>query len=399
MVFLIHIVSYALPIQCDYYITFVLTLPPPMLYYVIIVDRRVGAHLKEDFTLKKKKAIIIGAIILAFLALLAFRMFSNGADKPEEKKIPVNVKTATAEIQSIYSTSPISGRIQPIEEVAIVPMATGAVTNVYAKLGDKVSVGTVLFEIDSGQLSSSLNQASDAYNTAKINFDRMTLLYNEGAVSLQQYEQAKSQVISAETAYSGISDNLSNCIVKSPIDGYVTSISVATGSMASGAGGPAATVADISQLVVKTNVSEYLIGKITIGDPVDVYVKSLSDKPYKGVIKEIAPAPATGSLTYPVTISVDSAGTPLKAGMFAEIKVVSDKKADTLCIPSSCILIKDGVSQVVVLEKNLPKFKTITTGLDNGSYIEILSGLEEGAVVIVEGQHFIVEDEPIKIIK
>lgn len=334
-----------------------------------------------------------------FLALFAFRLISNKGDTVADEKIPVNVKTTTAEILSIYSTAPISGRIQPIEEVAIIPMASGQITNVYAKLGDKVSVGTVLFDIDSGQLSTSLNQATDAYNSAKTNFQRMELLYNEGAVSLQQYEQARSQLISAEASYNAMNENLSNCIVKSPINGYVTSINVATGSMASGAGGPAATVADISELVIKTNVSEYLIGKIAKGDAVEVYVKSVSDQPYKGTIKEISPAPATGSLTYPITLSIQNTENTLKAGMFAEIKIISEQKDNTLCVPSDCIIIKNGEPQVAVLKGNVPSFKSVTTGLDNGEYIEILSGLTEGELVIIEGQHFIVEGEPVKVVK
>ncbi|MEG1930486.1 MAG: efflux RND transporter periplasmic adaptor subunit [Anaerovorax sp.] len=349
--------------------------------------------------MKNKKIVIISIVILVFLALLAFRIISNAKDEPVAQKVPVNVKTTTAQIQSIYATAPISGRIQPIEEVSVIPIASGQVTKVYAKLGDKVSVGTVLFEIDSSQLSTSYNQASDAYNSAKTNFDRMDLLYREGAISLQQYEQSKSQLITAQTSLQSLQDNLDNCIVKSPINGYVTSVNVTIGSMASGAGGTAVTVADISQLVVKTNVSEYLIGKIAIGDPVDIHVKANSDKPHKGTIKEISPAPAVGSLTYPITIAVENADNTLKAGMFAEIKIVSDKKINTLCIPSQCILIKNGESQVVSLEKNLPVFKIVTTGLDNGAYIEILSGLKEGDTVVVDGQNFIAEGEPVKVVK
>ncbi|WP_027398205.1 efflux RND transporter periplasmic adaptor subunit [Anaerovorax odorimutans] len=369
------------------------------------INLKEGTTLKEEETdskinkqkKSKKKMIIIIVLIILFILLIIFRFVSSRDKETEDVIPPVNVKISTVQLQSLATTTPLSGRIKPIEEVSIIPLTSGHVTKVYVDLGDKVSKGTLLFEIDKTPLIASLNQALDAYQNAQTNFERMSTLYNEGAVSLQEYEQSRSKYISAQSSYTTINDNVNNCTVTSPIDGYVTSIDVSTGSMASQSIA-CATVANTNQLEIETNVSEYLISKINIGDPVNIYIKSLSEEPYKGNIKEISPAPATGSLTYPINISIDNSSKEIKAGMFAEIEIVSDEKDKVLCVPSDAVIIRSNESQVAVLKKDVPEFKTVVTGLDNGKLVEIKSGLKEGDTIIIQGQNYITPGEPVSII-
>ncbi|NLY71131.1 MAG: efflux RND transporter periplasmic adaptor subunit, partial [Clostridiales bacterium] len=314
----------------------------------------------------------------------------------EEKKA-VNVKVQTVETGSIYTTSLISGRIDPIESADVIPLVAGEVTSVNVNLGDYVKKGSVLFVLDKTQFMTNYNQAKIAYDSAKEDYERMSLLYKEGAVSQQQYQGAQTQYNIAKQNLNAASDALNNCTVTSPISGYVTSVNISVGGLASQAM-PAVTIADISSLEINTSISENLIGKVKNGDPVNIYIKSLSDQPYSGKFKAIAPAPATGTLTYPVTISIDDKDENIKAGMFAEIEIVTDKRENVICIPSDAVVIKSGEPKVVVLNDNIPTMKTVTTGLDNGTMVEITSGLTVGETIVVSGQHYVVEGEPVNII-
>jgi RND family efflux transporter MFP subunit len=353
----------------------------------------------------KKRIIIIVLAVVFILGLLGYRISANyrTAEIPEE--LPVNVKAAQAALMSIYATSPISGRIQPIEEVVIIPLASGEITRVYVSMGDKVSKGTRLFEIDRSQiaaLANTLNQAREALNSAQTAYERTQALYNEGAVSLQAFEQAQTQLVTARETHSAASSNYSNAhnntTVTSPIDGYVTSLSASVGSLAS-PGVPAATIADVSELKVDTFVSEYLAPRLKVGDPVDIHIATLGDKTYSGIITAVSPAPATGSLTYPISISVADEGGEVMAGMFAEIRIVSDEKDEVLCVPSDAVIIKSGRSIVVVIKDNIPEFKEVTTGIDNGEYVEIISGLSEGETIAILGQQYAKEGVAVNIIE
>lgn len=345
---------------------------------------------------KTNKIITIGAAILV-IGLVIFRVVSSMSGTVDEEESIVNVKTALAEKMSINTTSPITGRVEPIEEVSIIPLATGEITSVNVEIGDKVSKGTTLFQIDGTQLSTTYNQAKEGLNVAKSAYDRMSALYKEGAVSYQDYEQAQASFLNAQQTFTAASDAYSNCTVKSPINGYVTSKNVAVGSIASSAA-PAMTVADVSRLQINTNVSEYIVSDIKVGDSVDIFISTLGKDAYKGVIEAISPAPAAGSLTYPIKISVKDDTGLIKAGMFAEIRIVSSQKDDTLCVPSQAVIMKNGTATVVTLDKeNVPKFNDVTTGIDNGDYVEILSGIKEGETIVISGQQYVTEGTPVNV--
>jgi len=346
-----------------------------------------------------KKIIIITITVVFVGALLAIRISGNFQKPAIAEDAPINVKIAQAELTSIYATSPISGRVQPIEEVVIVPLASGEITRVNVKMGDKVSKGTVILEIDKTQVSTTYNKAKDSLNQAKTAYDRQSALYNEGAVSLQSLEQAETLYTTARESFTAASDAYNNCTVKSPINGYVTSLSAHAGGLASPSI-PAATVADVSRLEINTTVSEYLIGKLKKGDTVEIYIATLGNEPFSGVIKALSPAPAVGGLTYPITISVEDPSSQVMAGMFAEIKIISDEKDKVLCIPSDAVIVKSGAPIVVVLnEENIPEFREIIPGIDNGEFVEITSGLSEGETIVTVGQQFVKEGVAVKIVE
>nr|WP_315022770.1 efflux RND transporter periplasmic adaptor subunit [uncultured Aminipila sp.] len=350
---------------------------------------------------KKKKTNKVITIIAAIfiIGLVIFRIVTSMAAPETEQESAVNVKTALAEKMSINTTSPITGRVEPIEEVSIVPLASGEITAVYVEIGDKVSKGMTLFQIDGTQLSTTYNQAKEGLNVAKSSYDRISTLYKEGAVSYQDYEQAQAAYLNAQQTFTAAGDAYSNCTVTSPINGYVTSKNIAVGSIASPAA-PAMTVADVSKLQINTNVSEYIVNDLKVGDTVDVYISTLGKDAYKGVIEAISPAPAAGDLTYPIKISISDDAGQIKAGMFAEIRIISSEKEDTLCVPSDSVIMKNGTSVVVTLEKgSVPKYNEVTTGIDNGKYVEILSGIKEGETIVISGQQYVTEGTPVNITK
>ena len=151
---------------------------------------------------------------------------------------------------------------------------------------------------------------------------------------------------------------------------------------------------------IETTVSEYIAGYIKIGDEVDVYVSTLGDTPYKGTVTAFSPAPALGTLTYPITITLDNESGDLMSGMFAEVKFTAEEADDTICIPSDAVIMKNGKSVAVIIDEDLiPSFREVETGIDNGEFVEILSGIKEGETVVISGQNFVEEGIAVRIIE
>jgi len=377
---------------------------------------------------KKKKVIMILCIVLILIvALFACQVAMNAGTPEIAENFPVNVRVASAELMSLHSTAPISGRIQPIEEVTIMPLATGEVTRVNVRMGDWVARGATLFHIDQTQAAASLNQAqaglsqaqaglnqaNETLNSHRTTFERTQLLYNEGAVSLQAFEQARTQYLTARESVNSASASVNmaratvtsasnaagNSNVTAPISGYVTSLNVSVGSIAS-PGAPAATIADVSSLEINTSVSEYLAFRLSAGTPVEIRVAALGDRVHSGTIAAVSPAPAAGGLTFPVRISVDNENGELMAGMFAEISLIADERDQVIAIPSDAVIMRTGRTLVVVLgSDNIPEFRDITVGIDNGEYAEITSGLSVGETIVITGQHFVNEGTAVNIVE
>lgn len=348
--------------------------------------------------LSKKKKIVL-AVVLVIVLIGAYRIISSRLeDKGAVSSDVINVRVTTAAITTLENTSPLTGRLEPVEEVTLVPKAMGEVTNVYVELGQKVSKGTVLFELDKTQIATTYNTAKASYNDAKVNLDRISTLYQEGAVSLQQYEQAKTAFTIAQDGYASASDGMSNYVITSPIDGYVTSISVDVGSLASQSA-PAATIANVDKLEIDTSVSETIINKIKVGDKVNVLVSSVSETPFSGTVTALSPAPAAGSLTYPMKVTLDNINAEVKPGMFAEVVITSDKTANVIALPSSAVRIKSGKAVVAVIENDKKVvLREVVVGIDNGELAEIKSGIKAGDTVVIEGQYYLEENSEFNII-
>ncbi len=363
---------------------------------------------KSENTVKKKSIAerikehkVIAALVFILAAIVIVRLiaFAVGSINPTvAESEAIGVKVMTAEYTDISSTVPLSGRIAPAEETAIVPMASGQVTAVHVKVGDYVKAGTLLFEIDKGQVATTYNQAKAAYDLAANSYNNMKTLYLEGAISKSDFDAAEVQYISARESYNAAAEAYSYYNVTSPIDGYVTSLSVAVGDIAGQQ--MAASVANTDELKIETTVSEYIAGYIKIGDEVDVYVSTLGDTPYKGTVTAFSPAPALGTLTYPITITLDNESGDLMSGMFAEVKFTAEEADDTICIPSDAVIMKNGKSVAVIIDEDLiPSFREVETGIDNGEFVEILSGIKEGETVVISGQNFVEEGIAVRIIE
>ena len=347
--------------------------------------------------LSKKQRIVL-VVVLLFFAVGVFRIVSNKLeDKTVVSSDVINIRVTTAAITTLENTSPLTGRLEPVEEVTIIPKAMGNVTSVNVELGQKVAKGTVLFAIDNTQIATTYNQAKAGFSDAQTNLNRMEALYKEGAVSLSQYEQAKTAYTVAKETYTSASDGMSNYAVTSPIDGYITSINVEVGSMASQAAA-AATIANIDKLEIETSISETIINKIKIGDKVNVLVSSVSDEPFTGTVTALSPAPAVGSLTYPMKVTLDNATAEVKPGMFAEVIITSDKTAGVIALPSSAVRIISGKAVVATIEDKKVVFRDVVVGVDNGTLAEIKSGVKAGDTVVIEGQDYLEDNSEFKII-
>ena len=355
-------------------------------------------------------------ILMAVLVVLGIVRAVQLQNKPveEEEMVLTNVQVQDVVLGSVELTTPLSGRIQAKDTVNVVPMASGEVKQVMVEVGDTVSAGQTLFTIDSTSANISLEQAQlnvknyqESLKLVETNLERTRALYEAGAAAKSdletlenQYESTKIALRNAELAVQNATQGLSYYTVTAPSGGYVTAVNVVAGGLASQAGA-AVVISDTSSLELSAGLSEYLISSVHVGDTVNVNIESASSEPFTGTITKISEAPTQGTYTYPITVKVDDPKGLIKAGMFAEVRLISARKENVVAVPSDAVITSSGEKKVVVLNDDgeTVSLKNVTVGVDNGTMAEITEGLSTGEKLVVKGQTYVKDGEKVNVVK
>lgn len=388
---------------------------------------------------KTKKYILPG--IVALVVVLAL-MKSCGVFGTNEKM--ETVSTSPAGKATIVQIVTASGKIKPSTEVKIAPEVSGEITQLTVKEGDEVKKGQLLVQIKQDiyisavnraqaavqQSVASLEQSAARLKEAESEYKRSKSLFESGTIARADweateanykvarltYEASKSSLESARASLKEAQDNLMRTQIFAPIDGTISKLNVEAGERVVGTAQMAGTevlrVANLDSMEVEVTVGENDIVKLAVDNPVDIEVDAYWGKKFKGRVTEIASSAANVSETssadqvtnfnVKIIILEDSyraladeknlAHTPFKPGMTASVEIQSNKKDSILVAPIRAVStrqIKDSLSGVnrtrevvFVLQDGKAVQQEVETGIQDDENIEILSGLQEGQILI-----------------
>ncbi len=351
----------------------------------------------------RKTKYIIGFVLL--LVAVIVLLFSN--------KSKMQAKSQVQYTEKYYVTVTKVERKNPAEEISLVGTVTanndvniisetsGRITNVYASVGDYKPAGSILVQVDDELRKAAYNSASANFEKAKKDYERIESLHQTKSASDAQFDVAKLAFINAESNYILAKRQLSDTKITTPISGYVTYRPVDVGAYV--ASGPNATlianIVDISKLKVKVNVSEKDAFHLKSGNEVMIVTDVYPGIIYKGKITNIS-SKGDDAHTYPVEISVPNrSDKPLKAGMFARVNFDALSKFAVISIPRESIIGSTRSPQVFVFENGIAKLRNISVDGQFGTFVEVLSGLNEGDLVVTSGQNLIQDNFKVEIVK
>lgn len=396
----------------------------------------------EKKTWKKGKVRILLVTLLAF-GLLTGCSGSKPAAVVEEKYIPVEVEKVGN--KALVNTAILSGKVSSETDVAVIPKVQGKVESVNVKVGDTVHAGEVLLTIDTTDLSNAYQLAEARYQNSKEQWEsaktslertkalasekiadaRLTLantkaLFDAGAASKSQLDQAELGLKELESSYAGQIEQLSvqasdsslklvevqltqaresldNATVTAPVDGIVSQVNVTVGNTATSAQA-ALSLTSADSLYSTISVPENLVNRLDKNREVKVTVPSVSEKNFAGKIDNISPSADPKTQLYPLKVLIETMDGLIKPGMFAKVELVTDEKADVMAIKSEAVVLKNEKTIVWIVQEDKAVAKEVVTGLDTGVDIEILEGLNQGDTVIVKGQTLVDEGHKVKIV-
>lgn len=349
---------------------------------------------------KGKLWVVLGAL---FIFVSCQSQIENEAVQ-EEKSGATPVKLFQVKKGKISEKLFYTGVIKPQKNINITPEIGGKIARIYVEEGDRVNEGQILAELETRSLRLQLEQAQASlavaqanYNDAQKNMERMERLIEEKAISDQQYEKvklglesAKAQLEQAKAAVNLASYRLEVSQMKAPFEGVVASRNAEEGDVINptmGALSPQSgvlTLMDYSQIKISLEVSHQDIVHIQKKQPAFLKVDAFPEKEFKGYISLVNMTANPMTKKFKVEVQVDNSDLVLKPNTFGEVIIEIETHEQTLAIPQKAILEN---KYVFLAEDNQVRKQEVTLGLQNTEMVEVVEGIQEGDLVVVEGNY------------
>ena len=375
---------------------------------------------------------IAAAAVLPLVALGCSNAQTAQARAGSAAAKPVKVEAVRRD--TVRRSVDVVGTLAAVDQVTISSEADGRVRRILADLGDRVTAGQVLVELDSEKQQYTFEQqqaalartlaqygATDPQHLPEIEktadvqkanadlvqatqaFDRANELFKRTLISQQALDDAKAALQSARATYDVALQNAKNMragiqaseatmklagrqlrdtSIRAPFDGYVEKRLVNLGELVR-AQMPVMAVVRLDPLKVVAEIPEKMTPWIGDGRPVELRVDAYQGRTFVGKVTRISPAVNTATRAFPFEALIPNADAALKPGTFARVHVEIDKVDDVLTLPYAAIQYRYGVNRVFVVAGDRLAVRELTLGERLGDRIEILGGVKQGEQVAI----------------
>lgn len=338
-----------------------------------------------------KKIKLTGIFFIALAMGLTSCGKSEKTDSKAENDIP-NVRIQQVNSQAVDQMYDVTATVQPQVKNSIAPSSPGRISKILVEVGNYVSKGQKLVQMDVANLS---NLETQIENYRRI-YKRTKELFAVGGASQQELDNAKLQLDVAETNMKNLTENT---YLLSPINGVITARNYDNGDMYSGQQ-PVLTVMQINPAKLVVNVSESYYSQVKIGMPVDIVLDVFKGETFHGNVSLIYPIIDEKTRTFAVEIKMNNNNNKVRPGMFARVTMKFGRE-DRVVVPDLSIIKQSGSGArfVYVYKDGKVNLQQVEIGRRIGNNYELISGVESGSQVVVSGQSRLLNGIKVNVIK
>lgn len=343
--------------------------------------------------------ILVLAVVITFIIYSLSKNTTKAIDeiKAEQKEVPFIVNTTYVKYSKLNTYTPIRGQVEPRNTFTLYSEAEGKVIQSAIIVGSRVRKGQNILNIDASLrtgnekiLEQNIQKAQLDYEVAKKNFNRNKNLLQNGNTSKAEYENAKAQFDAAEVQLKVGEQQLqiakiqvSQTKVIAPSAGVIVEKKVNQGDYVQ-PGSPLGILID-DVLIVKCYVTDNIILQSKKGQQVKILADAFPERPILGNIQTIVPY-ANESKLYLIEISF-SPTKELFAGLGVQVLFPNSDKSNSLLIPRTALFGDfKNPSVFIINSKKQPEIKPIAVGKAIGNFVEVINGLKENDLVMINGQ-------------
>jgi membrane fusion protein, heavy metal efflux system len=386
------------------------------------LDRRAWSHRRQWRAVAVAAAVLLGAVLLIWTAGRFSGTHTPDAVPPSPpgtfRASPQQLKTLTIQpVQThAFATEELTeGKISVDADRAtpVVSPYSGRVLRVIAGLGDSVKAGAPLATLEASefvQAQNDLQVAAAQVKLARINETRKHASYDAKGGSLQDWQQAQTDLTAAETALNSVRNRLQifgrspadiaaletsrsmnpTATLTAPIAGVVVDRQVGPGQYLQAGGAPVFTIADTSRVWLLANVRETDAGLVRLGQSVEVRVLAYPNRVFRARVTFVSAVVDPVTHRLPVRAEIDNRDGALKPEMFANFRILTSDATESPAVPAAAVIFEGEAAHVwVVAGDALLELRAIHAGRSNDGLVEVLDGLKPGERVVTKGGLFI----------
>lgn len=322
-------------------------------------------------------------------------------DHPDQFPLVAAVEySATSQLKVTGVVSPDVSR-----NVPVISVATGRVVEIAARLGDTVKKGQLLLRLQSADVTGAFSDYQKAVadeQLTRTQLDRAQLLYDKGAISLNELQVAQDTDAKAKVDVKSTAEKLrvlgntnldqpSGIVeIRAPVSGVITDQQVTNAAGVAGLGSPNPfTISDLSYVWILCDVYENDLSNIQLGEKADIRLNAYPDKNFTGVISNIGPILDPNIRTAKVRLEVRNPGL-MHPGMFVTATFHGQTKEKRAAVPTTAILHLHDRDWVYIPTKD-KKFRRVEVRggeMLPGDLQEVLSGIAPGQQVVTNALEF-----------
>jgi membrane fusion protein (multidrug efflux system) len=318
-------------------------------------------------------------------------------------------KSASLPLVATYEVTPqefnhftsFQGTVKTMKNINVYPEMPGQLLEVMVVEGQKVEKDQVLARIDDGGLLAQLAQAKSQLLLAETVYNRQERLWSQNIGSEIQFLQAKTQFESAEKAVDALSLQAEKSVVRAPFLGTVDQIFKEPGTIvAPGMGSELFRVVNIDEVYVEVDVPETHITSISEGSKVQVSLPAIGEN-ISAKIARVSKVINPSNRSFTVEIPLKNKSGFIRPNLMASVAINDYSNQSAIMIPQSVVSENaEGQQYCFALEKSadgyVAKRLIIETGKTSEDFIEVLNGVENGALLITEGAKKVSDNQPVK---
>ena len=345
-------------------------------------------------TTSRRRWIVVGVVTTLALALVAGFLLlrsTNGA-RPTTRTDDVAVTRSTEQV-----TVSLTGALASARQAELSFGAPGKVTAVTATVGQQVTQGTVLAQIDDTTLRDAVALASAQLTAARAN---LTQVRSTSGATPAQIASARAQVTSADARLASARNQLASASITAPFEGTVAAVTIevgdqatgsaptssglATGTLGAGVGQAAIVLVTPSEWIVNGTVGPADVGALEPGQAATVTVQGTSvSAPATVRTVGIVATTTSGATAFPVTLAIQGSPVGLYYGASVNVVVDAGTFPDVISVPTAALSTEGTATTVEKVADGVATTTPVTTGQVFGERTQVTSGLAEGDLVRV----------------